>query len=181
MESNKDHDLKTQFVTREGCYRLLNLSEYSRPNRVGYQSNQNSPQVRVSFVSLPQNQTQISSALQQQQSVEKGESEQDPARLPVVPTLVPLSVSIGSTSATNNNTNNGNNVSATSNGPIPSSNSLSSATTATVTSLTNGLQQEHNYLNQNNVPNGDWICFNFGKELYTYSYRGIKKVSESLR
>jgi hypothetical protein len=48
-----------------------------------------------------------------------------------------------------------------------------------VTSLTNGLQhqQEHTYLNQNNVPNGDWICFNFGKELYTYSYRGVKKVS----
>jgi hypothetical protein len=72
MESNKD-DLKTQFQTREGCYRLLNLSEYSRPNRVGYQSNQNSPQVRVSFVSLPQSSTQ-SSAAQQQQS-EKGKTE----------------------------------------------------------------------------------------------------------
>lgn len=74
MES-KD-DLKTQFVTREGCYRLLNLSEYSRPNRVGYQSNQNSPQVRVSFVSLPQTLSQVSGAApsqpQQQQSVEKG-------------------------------------------------------------------------------------------------------------
>jgi hypothetical protein len=45
-----------------------------------------------------------------------------------------------------------------------------------VTSLTNELQHENNFLNQNNVPNGDWICFNFGKELYTYSYRGVKKV-----
>lgn len=71
MESNKD-DLKTQFVTSDGCYRLLNLSEYSRPNRAGYQSNQNSPQVRVSFVSLPQNLTQISAETQQQQSLEKG-------------------------------------------------------------------------------------------------------------
>ena len=63
-------EVKTQFVTREGCYRLLNLSEYSRPNRVGYQSNQNSPQVRVSFVSLPQ--TSIAPPQQQQQqSVEK--------------------------------------------------------------------------------------------------------------
>jgi hypothetical protein len=82
---------------------------------------------------------------------------------------------------TNNNlNNNGNNVNASSsNGPIPSNSLSSSATTATVTSLTNGLQhqQEHTYLNQNNVPNGDWICFNFGKELYTYSYRGVKKVS----
>ncbi|CRL07748.1 CLUMA_CG020702, isoform A [Clunio marinus] len=151
MESNKD-DLKTQFVTREGCYRLLNLSEYSRPNRVGYQSNQNSPQVRVSFVSLPQSQTQISVAQQQQKPIEKGSSSAN---------------------------NNGNSSNPTTNGPIPSSNSLSSsATTATVTSLTNGLQQEHNYLNQNNVPNGDWICFNFGKELYTYSYRGVRKAAD---
>jgi WD repeat-containing protein 20 len=81
----------------------------------------------------------------------------------------------------NNNTNNNNNhahVSTQSNGPVViSSNSLSSsATTATVTSLTNELQHENNFINQNNVPNGDWICFNFGKELYTYSYRGVKKV-----
>lgn len=172
MESNKD-DLKTQFVTREGCYRLLNLSEYSRPNRVGYQSNQNSPQVRVSFVSLPQNQTQTPAAPQQQQSVEKGTKKILAAHFNAY-TLFTRS-SIGSASVNNNI--NGNNITGTSNGPIPTSNSLSSsATIATVTSLTNGLQQEHNYLNQNNVPNGDWICFNFGKELYTYSYRGVKKV-----
>jgi hypothetical protein len=90
--------------------------------------------------------------------------------------------SIGSSSVnnTNNLNNNGNNINASSsNGPIPSNSLSSSATTATVTSLTNGLQhqQENTYLNQNSVPNGDWICFNFGKELYTYSYRGVKKVS----
>jgi hypothetical protein len=65
METNKD-ETKTNFVTREGVYRLLNLSEYSRPNRVGYQSNQNSPQVRVSLVSVP---TQNSG----QQQLENGE------------------------------------------------------------------------------------------------------------
>lgn len=81
METNngKDVELKTNFVTREGVYRLLNLSEYSRPNRVGYQSNQNSPQVRVSLVSLPSvssaaTQNYSSSATQQQQApLEKGE------------------------------------------------------------------------------------------------------------
>lgn len=84
---------------------------------------------------------------------------------------------LGSTAA-NTNTVNGNSAGSTSNGPLPTSNSLSSATTvATVTSLTNGLQQEHNDLNQNNVPSGDWICFNFGKELYTHVYHGVKKVS----
>lgn len=81
METNNGKDdLKTNFVTREGVYRLLNLSEYSRPNRVGYQSNQNSPQVRVSLVSLPHNSagtTQNYSSTttqQQQQQLEKGES-----------------------------------------------------------------------------------------------------------
>lgn len=80
METNNGKDdLKTNFVTREGVYRLLNLSEYSRPNRVGYQSNQNSPQVCVSLVSLPHNsagttQNYSSTTQQQQQQLEKGES-----------------------------------------------------------------------------------------------------------
>lgn len=78
--TNGKDELKTNFVTREGVYRLLNLSEYSRPNRVGYQSNQNSPQVRVSLVSLPQSAGTTSqnypstNATQQQQQLEKGES-----------------------------------------------------------------------------------------------------------
>lgn len=72
----------------------------------------------------------------------------------------------------NANNSNGNGNNNTTNGPvstITASNSLSS-------SLTNGLQ-EHNC--QSGGLNGgcDWICFNFGKELYTYAYRGVKKVS----
>lgn len=55
MDQNGKDDLKTQFVTREGTYRLITLSEYSRPNRVGYQSNQNNPQVRVSLLPAKQN------------------------------------------------------------------------------------------------------------------------------
>ncbi|XP_070494129.1 WD repeat-containing protein 20 [Chironomus tepperi] len=135
METNGKDDLKTQFVTREGCYRLLNLSEYSRPNRVGYQSNQNSPQVRVSFVSLPVN-CSSQQQQQQQQSTEKA-------------------------AGSNNSNVNGNN----SNGPtnvITSSNSLSSFTNGI-----NGIQDQ-----------SDWICFNFGKELYTYAYRGVKKAAD---
>lgn len=54
MDQNGKDDLKTQFVTREGTYRLTTLSEYSRPNRVGYQSNQNNPQVRVSLLPAEQ-------------------------------------------------------------------------------------------------------------------------------
>lgn len=48
-------DVKTQFVMREGTYRLMTLSEYSRPNRVAYQQPQGQapPQVKVSLVTLP--------------------------------------------------------------------------------------------------------------------------------
>ncbi|XP_067131350.1 WD repeat-containing protein 20 isoform X1 [Centruroides vittatus] len=45
-------ELKTQFMTREGSYKLMTLSEYSRPNRVGYNTQANTP-VKVSFVHLP--------------------------------------------------------------------------------------------------------------------------------
>uniref|UniRef100_A0A6M2DDB7 Putative wd40 protein dmr-n9 n=1 Tax=Xenopsylla cheopis TaxID=163159 RepID=A0A6M2DDB7_XENCH len=89
LDSNGKDDLKTQFATREGTYRVMSSAEYSRPNRVGYSNNQGSSQVKVSLVSLPQ----------------------EP----------------------------------------PGNDSL------------NG---------------GDRICFNFGKELYVYPYKGVKKASD---
>lgn len=52
-DSGGKDDVKTQFVTREGTYRLMTLAEYSRPNRVGYPSGSGASQVRVSLVSLP--------------------------------------------------------------------------------------------------------------------------------
>lgn len=91
LDGGGKEDLKTQFVTREGTYKLMTLSEYSRPNRVGNTDTRGSASVRVSFVTLP-----------------------DPAD----PTGV------------------------------------------------QGL--------------GDRMCFNFGKELYVYVYRGVKKVNNSL-
>lgn len=87
MDSGGKEDLKTQFVTREGIYKLMTLSEYSRPNRVGNTDTRGSASVRVSFVTLP--------------------DPADPAGI-------------------------------------------------------QGL--------------GDRMCFNFGKELYVYLYRGVKKV-----
>lgn len=91
LDGGGKEDLKTQFVTREGTYKLMTLSEYSRPNRVGYTNSQGSASVRVSFVTLP-----------------------DPAD----PTGA------------------------------------------------QGL--------------GDRMCFNFGKELYVYVYRGVKKVGPTM-
>lgn len=63
----------------------------------------------------------------------------------------------GTGSSNGNGNNNNNNNSSTTNGPttITSSNSFTN----------NGIQEQ-----------SDWICFNFGKELYTYAYRGVKKV-----
>ena len=101
-QSGKD-DLKTQFITREGIYRLT-LSEYSRPNRVNYQTNQNNPQVRVSLCTLP-----------------------------------------------------------TSEVTAPCTNGTEIFSGGSTTSS-----------------GGDRICFNFGKELYVYAYRGCKKVIDLL-
>ena len=91
-ESVHNNDIKTQFVTREGYYKLMTSAEYSRPNRLGYTTQTNNTAVKVSFVT----------------------------------------------------TINGNS-SDTSNGSPNSSTS-------------------------------DRICFNVGRELYVYTYKGVKKV-----
>ncbi|XP_055678496.1 WD repeat-containing protein 20 [Lutzomyia longipalpis] len=120
LDQNGKDDLKTQFVTREGTYRLMTLSEYSRPNRVGYTNNQSSPQVRVSIVSLPSH-----TAPQQTAS-------------PPLQAATQPAASIGTT-----------------NGQDASGYAL--ATTG-----------------------GDRICYNFGKELFVYAYRGVKKQTADL-
>ena len=45
------NEIKTQFTTREGVYKLLIHSEYSRPNRVPFNSQGSNP-VKVSFVNV---------------------------------------------------------------------------------------------------------------------------------
>uniref|UniRef100_A0A665WSU3 WD repeat-containing protein 20 n=1 Tax=Echeneis naucrates TaxID=173247 RepID=A0A665WSU3_ECHNA len=45
------NEIKTQFTTREGVYKLLTHSEYSRPNRVPFNSQGSNP-VKVSFVNV---------------------------------------------------------------------------------------------------------------------------------
>ncbi|XP_074647500.1 WD repeat-containing protein 20-like [Tubulanus polymorphus] len=47
----KETEIKTQFITREGTYKLMSLSEYSRPNRVAYNGQANTA-VKVSFICL---------------------------------------------------------------------------------------------------------------------------------
>lgn len=126
--SGKDdkNEIKTHFVTREGVYRILNLSsefEFVRPRPgVGYQSNQSSPQVRVSLVSLP---------------------------------------ATGGNAATTSNLGSAAvaPIAATSNSSLSNGSQEASSST----SLSNGGQ--------------DRICFNIGKELYVYSFKGIRKVS----
>ncbi|XP_055586249.1 WD repeat-containing protein 20 [Uranotaenia lowii] len=137
VDSSGKDDLKTQFVTREGEYRLMTLSEYSRPNRVGYQNNQSNPQVRVSLVTLP---TQ-SGASNTNQEIN---SSQPPAAGLVCSVSGALPASSGATNI-------------------------------------NCLEQTHQSCSgsSNSTPiGGDRICFNYGKELYVYAYRGVKKASD---
>uniref|UniRef100_T1IPY7 Uncharacterized protein n=1 Tax=Strigamia maritima TaxID=126957 RepID=T1IPY7_STRMM len=51
-EGGGKDELKTHFQIREGTYKLMTLSEYSRPNRVGYNTQATTP-VKVSFVTIP--------------------------------------------------------------------------------------------------------------------------------
>ncbi|XP_002737159.1 WD repeat-containing protein 20-like [Saccoglossus kowalevskii] len=50
-EGGGKDEVKTQFTTREGTYKLMTLSEYSRPNRVPYSAQSCNP-VKVSFINV---------------------------------------------------------------------------------------------------------------------------------
>lgn len=163
MDQNGKDDLKTQFVTREGTYRLITLSEYSRPNRVGYQSNQNNPQVRVSLITLP-------------------------AADAVTVASATSVVAAAATSTTTTSSTIDTVVAASSAGKYlphqssltPSTNAGISINGAVVESILQPISQQQQQLQQlqqqMQQSASDRICFNFGKELYVYSYRGVKKV-----
>lgn len=181
LDPNVKDDLKTQFVTREGTYRLLTLSEYSRPNRVGYTNNQSSPQVRVSIVTLPNPPTTANS-----NSGTCNSSASNGAN--------------GGGTSHNRPLTNGNNLQTALNGAncdgfdVQSSSSLNGQQSQYVVpssmdarlgagmsmhtmmngSGVGGLDQ--NGLSASQVLGGDRICFNFGRELYVYAFRGVKKV-----
>ena len=50
-KTHHGNEIKTQFCTKEGCYRALKLSDYSRPIRLA-NNTPNSIPVRLSFVTL---------------------------------------------------------------------------------------------------------------------------------
>ncbi|XP_036324421.1 WD repeat-containing protein 20 isoform X2 [Rhagoletis pomonella] len=177
LDPNVKDDLKTQFVTREGTYRLLTLSEYSRPNRVGYTSNQSSPQVRVSIVSLPNNNTC--------QNVASGNGSGG-------------NNVIGGTVNGNANNSTTNNSKASGDGSANGSNASGPGSLINGQQVTYGVPAAmdarlgagismHTMINggsdgQNGLASqiygGDRICFNFGRELYVYAFRGVKKGAE---
>lgn len=145
------NDIKTHFVTREGVYRILNLSSEEllnprpRPG-VGYQSNhQSSPQVRVSFVSLP------------------------PAPLPAGATQSSAAAASSSQQQSQQIRQESSN-STTLNGPTSSS-----SPQIVDTGGGGGILGASS--SASNGQGGDRICFNIGKELYVYSFKGIRKVN----
>lgn len=154
MDQNGKDDLKTQFMTREGTYRLITLSEYSRPNRVGYQTNQNNPQVRVSLITLPATDA-VSNA----------------ATIPTTPSIT--SAVTATPTAVAGSTVNAENVKYL---PHQSSSTTTNAAISLNGSADTPLMHTTQQSQQQQQGVSDRICFNFGKELYVYSYRGVKKV-----
>lgn len=174
--SGKDdkNDIKTHFVTREGVYRILNLSSEefavnpARPRPVGYQSNQSSPQVRVSIVSLPSAPAASSSSL-------------------LSSTVTAAAVTTTTTGAGSSSTTSGTNTTTTAAGGAgqqsvgtatsPVGLNCTSSTTGSTLGGTGGGGSTNGHQLDGNGLGGDRICFNIGKELYVYSFKGIRKVS----
>ncbi|EDW16584.1 WD repeat-containing protein 20 [Drosophila mojavensis] len=190
LDANVKDDLKTQFVTREGTYRLLTLSEYSRPNRVGYSNNQSSPQVRVSFVTLPNpssknnseanvaapqtaagTPTTSTSSDKRTQLNSNGATTSTTTTTPATPTT---------TATTTTSTLNGGGAGGDSNYNGGSSSTVDTRLGGGISmhSMTNGGVLDQNGLPTNQIYGGDRICFNFGRDLYVYAFRGVKKGTE---
>ncbi|XP_017092823.2 WD repeat-containing protein 20 [Drosophila bipectinata] len=193
LDANVKDDLKTQFVTREGTYRLLTLSEYSRPNRVGYSSNQSSPQVRVSIVTLPNpgkvpaeagSPTGGTGAAGGGGGGATGAAGAATTTNGTSPASSPTgaatgggvgNLSNGGAGGDNNYSNNNNNGSG---GGGTSTVDARLGGGISMHSMMNGSVMDQNGVATNQIVGGDRICFNFGRDLYVYSFRGAKKGTE---
>lgn len=187
LDANVKDDLKTQFVTREGTYRLLTLSEYSRPNRVGYSSNQSSPQVRVSIVTLPNPGKVATEAGSPTGGTGSAGGATGTAGAATTtngtsPASSPTgaatgggggNLSNGGAGGDNNYSNNNNNSSG---GGGTSTVDARLGGGISMHSMMNGSVIDQNGVATNPIVGGDRICFNFGRDLYVYSFRGAKKV-----
>lgn len=187
LDANVKDDLKTQFVTREGTYRLLTLSEYSRPNRVGYSNNQSSPQVRVSFVTLPnpssKNNSEANVAAAPTTAATPTTSTSSDKRTQLnsngaTSTTTPATPTTITTAATTLNGGGAGGDSNYNNGGSSSTVDARLGGGISMHSMTNGGVLDQNGLPTNQIYGGDRICFNFGRDLYVYAFRGVKKVSK---
>lgn len=130
--STTKEDLKTHFITREGVYRQMTLSEYSRPNRVALNqggNNVGNAPVRVSFLTI----RPTASTSQQHESIEN----------------------------------------MMLNGSIPTLRNL-----VLDTDLENNLDESDSpaYSESDVSTSNDRICFNVGRELYVFVYRGVQSA-----
>lgn len=202
MDANGKDDLKTQFATREGVYRLMTLSEYSRPNRVGYQTNQSNPQVRVSLVTLP---TAVLPSQLMQSATSSGASSVTSAGCvagsgePGSQTRHhqhPHSYHQHQHSGIGGDGSGGGLVTSPSLMTTLGNGSMVHAADDAVNNTGGHSQYMHQQTTSSSptaggtlmplmlnggggaLSGGDRICFNYGKELYVYAYRGCKKVSE---
>ncbi|EDW98597.2 WD repeat-containing protein 20 [Drosophila yakuba] len=187
LDASVKDDLKTQFVTREGTYRLLTLSEYSRPNRVGYSSNQSSPQVRVSMVTLPSpaqgklgTDGGVGSPLAGGGGAAGGTTSTTNGSSPGAS---PTGAAGGTTAISNGGAGGDSNYSHSnhnSNSNSAGNNTVEARLGGGISmhSMMNGGVVDQNGVATNQVLGGDRICFNFGRDLYVYSFRGAKKGTE---
>ncbi len=140
----RGEEVKTQFMTREGLYKMMALSEYSRPNRVGYANPGGG--LGVGGVGGAAGGTGVGAG-------QGAGSLGGPAPVRVSFSLSPGSVTAG-----------------------PSSSSAASLSSGGADS--NGGESASASLASSSASSGDKIAFNYGREIFVYPYRGVKKAAD---
>ena len=146
--SSSASELKTQFMTREGLYSLSAISEYSRPNRVGLGAN--NPVMgghSVGHAQGPQMNGQANTGLG---------SLGAPVRVSFAP-----AVSGGSAASRGRH----------------GSGASGASTVATEDGMSNGYNGSVAPGRVSERNREEKIAFNYGREIFVYPYKGVKRVS----
>ncbi|CAL8111628.1 unnamed protein product [Orchesella dallaii] len=151
---NSREELKSQFTTREGTYRLTSAVEFSRSNRsLSYVTNNTnpapgtSPPVRLSFVTLVGSRPGVDVAASESRSNSPGSG---PPETSSPGAMTPSGVTVISNNINNVPVNNGE-------------------------SLLMSHNSDHHDSNPDIYSTPHRFCVNMGKELYVYPYMGCRK------
>lgn len=164
--TSKDDPIKSSFLTREGTYKLMTLSEYSRPNRVPL------TQVPCSLSSMATRTMVMGAVLKAGNTMASA-----PVRVSFLRLREPAALSLGSTpSAPGSAGQQDGPASRHAAAATASNNGFGTPSTGLEDSELSGELYEEQDPGLAGCP--DRICFNVGRELYVYHYRGVRNAAD---